>query len=243
MNGNNEKTITIVIASYKYGHLASHCIESILSQTLPPNRILFVDDGVGDCKHLSKIYKNIEYVFRDKNLGTVANFQDMLDRVETDYCLFIGADNWLRSDAIEQLMKYKSDIVTYDIIVTGEIKDEILEGFENDMQPYQGDFYWKRNGLHHGSMMYNVKLAKEVGYSRLSENHRYTAEDLSLWNGMIEKGASVHYLQEGLLYYRRHKENYNKYGKYYNRNQSNLNPVMKFLKRIYYKIRYNYNLK
>ncbi|ROI03801.1 glycosyltransferase [Kaistella haifensis] len=242
MNGNNNKKITVVIASYKYGHLAAHCIESILSQTRIPDRILFVDDGIGDCNHLPKIYKNVEYVLRKKNLGTVHNFQDMLDRVDTELCLFVGADNWLRSDAIEKLLLTDADIVTYDIIVTGEIKDEIYEGFSEDMYNYQGDYYWKRNGLHHGSMMYNVAKAKKIGYKKLREGHAYTSEDLNLWNGMLADGATVEYIKEGLLYYRRHKENYNKYGKYYKSKDSDLHPIIKKIKKIYYKIRYNYTI-
>jgi hypothetical protein len=45
--------ITVVIASYGYGHLAAHCIESILSQ-------LDLDP--------TSIYPEL----REKNLGTVA---------------------------------------------------------------------------------------------------------------------------------------------------------------------------
>ena len=35
--------ITIVIHSYKYGHLAGQCIESLLSQNYKPEKILFID--------------------------------------------------------------------------------------------------------------------------------------------------------------------------------------------------------
>lgn len=234
MNGN--KTVTVVIASYKYGHLAAHCIESVLSQSVSPDKILMVDDGVGDCAHLPKIYPQVEYVFRKKNLGTVANFQDMLERVSTEYCLFIGADNWLRSDAIEILKNTNADVVTYDIIVTGEIKDEILEGWSHKMKLYQGDYYWDREGKHHGSIFYKVQLAKKIGYKKYKENHPYTTEDLHLWNGLIQLGAKVEYIKEGLLYYRRHKENFNKYGKYY-KTVNNKNIFKKFVKRIYHKFR------
>ena len=103
--------ITVVIASYGYGHLAAHCIESILSQTVLPARTLFVDDGAHDCLHLEGLYPEIEFIHRQKNLGTVANFQDMLLRVETEYVMFIGADNWVRSDTIELLSKEKADIL------------------------------------------------------------------------------------------------------------------------------------
>ncbi|NLN33190.1 MAG: glycosyltransferase [Flavobacteriaceae bacterium] len=239
MNGN--KTVTVVIASYKYGHLAAHCIESILSQTVLPDKILFVDDGVGDCKHLPKIYPQVEYILRRKNLGTASNFQDMLNRVQTDYCLFIGADNWLRSDAIELLKKVDADVVTYDIIVTGEIKDELLDGWSEKMQSFYGDFYWDREGGHHGSIFYNVKLAKKVGYRELKEGRRYSTEDLRLWNGLLESGAKVGYIKEGLLYYRRHKENFNKYGKYFSPN-NNSKGIKRIIKKIYYKLRYNYEI-
>ena len=118
--------ITVVIASYRYGHLAAHCIESLLSQTIPPSRILFVDDGGLDCNHLLSLYPIIEYILRHKNLGVIDNFQDILSQIKTEYVLFIGADNWLRSDAIELLSNASADIVTYDIVVTGELKEEIL---------------------------------------------------------------------------------------------------------------------
>jgi glycosyltransferase involved in cell wall biosynthesis len=154
--------ITVIIASYKYGHLGAHCIESLLSQTILPSRILFVDDGGLDCSHLPSLYPDIEYIFRDQNLGVVDNFQDMLSKVNTENVLFIGADNWLRSDAIELLSNASSDIVTYDIVVTGELKKEILTSVPGETRPYKGDLYWNRQGQHHGSMMYRTVLDKKL---------------------------------------------------------------------------------
>lgn len=148
--------ITVVIASYRYGHLAAHCIESILSQTNAPERILFVDDGGLDCDHLPGLYPNIEYILREHNLGVVDNFQNILSQIDTEYVMFIGADNWLRSDAIELLSDVSADIVTYDIVVTGELKEEILTRVPGETLPYQGDLYWNRQDQHHGSMMYRT---------------------------------------------------------------------------------------
>jgi glycosyltransferase involved in cell wall biosynthesis len=201
--------ITVVICSYKYGHLASHCIESILSQTKKPERILFVDDAAGDCSHLPQLYPEVEFILRDKNLGTVENFQDMLMRVKSEYVMFLGADNWLRSDAIDLLSNTKTDIITYDIVVTGELKTEIRNRHPNEIVDHQGDIYWQRKG-HHGSMLYRTKLGQEVGYKRLG-NTQHTQEDWNMWNQMIAKGATVAYLGQGLLFYRRHRENFLKY--------------------------------
>ena len=201
--------ITVVIASYKYGHLASHCIESIIAQSRKPDRILFVDDAAGDCSHLPKIYPEVEFVFRESNYGTIRNFDDMLRRVNTERCMFIGADNWLRSDAIENLMMQNTDIVTYDIVLTGILKHNTARWHENEVISYQGDYYWSRAFKHHGSMLYNTKLAQRIGYTR-REGSNNTEEDWSLWDNMISAGATVSHVPQGLLYYRKHRENFNK---------------------------------
>ena len=203
--------ITVVIASYRYGHLAAHCIESLLSQTIPPARILFVDDGALDCKHLPSLYPDIEYIFRHHNLGVVDNFQDMLSRITTEYVLFIGADNWLRSDAIELLSNASTDIVTYDIVVTGELKEEILVRVPGETHPYQGDLYWNRQNQHHGSMMYRSNFGQKIGYKKRFEDGAHPQEDWNLWDKMLEQGATVSSLKQGLLFYRRHRENFLKY--------------------------------
>jgi glycosyltransferase involved in cell wall biosynthesis len=203
--------ITVVIASYRYGHLAAHCIESLLSQTISPARILFVDDGGFDCNHLPALYPDIEYVLRDENLGVVDNFQDMLSRVNTEYVLFIGADNWLRSDAIEMLSNASADIVTYDVIVTGELKKDILMRIPIQAFPHQGDLYWNRQEQHHGSMMYRTALGQKIGYKKRYEDGAHPQEDWNLWDKMLEQGASVASIKEGLLFYRRHRENFLKY--------------------------------
>ena len=203
--------ITVVIASYRYVHLAAHCIESLLSQTTPPTRILFVDDGGLDCNHLPDLYPEIEYILRHQNLGVVDNFQDILSQINTKYVLFIGADNWLRSDAIELLSNASADIVTYDIVVTGELKEEILIRVPGETLSYQGDLYWDRQEQHHGSMMYRTAFGQKIGYKKRYEDGAHPQEDWNLWDKMIEKGATVASLKEGLLFYRRHRENFLKY--------------------------------
>lgn len=207
--------ITIVISSYRYGHLAAHCVESILSQSVKPERIIFVDDCAGDCTHIHKHYPEVEYYENPENYGTVKNFQNMLDKVETEYCMFIGADNWLRSDAIEMFYKmidlHDPDIITYDMILTGEIKETRIKYHIEEISRYQGDYYWRRDHKHHGSMLYKTGLAKSVGgYTKYNDSHQ-TLEDLSLWERMIKAGARVSNINQAFLYYRHHRANNNSY--------------------------------
>ena len=200
--------LTVVIASYKYGHLAAHCIESILSQSLQPDRILFVDDGAQDCQHLPSLYPSVDFVFRTQTLGTVANFQDMLMRIKPDSrALFIGADNWLRDDALALLDAQEADIVSYDIFVTGECKNEILN--RHLCETYQGGFYWSRLNGHHGSILYPAGLAQRVGGYAKWPGAKRSEEDRTLYHRMVNAGATIAYIAEPLLFYRRHKENFN----------------------------------
>jgi glycosyltransferase involved in cell wall biosynthesis len=211
-------TFGIVISSYKYGHLAAHCIESILAQTVQYDKIWFVDDGVGDCQHIKKLYGDrLIFIQNPHNRGIVDNFNQMLNLVDTDYIMFIGADNWLRSDSLEYIKSlfiqndFNLDILTYDIVVTGELRKEIYKLYAPTMEMKNGDYVWYRINSHHGSMMYKVSLAKDVGGYAASKDSSRTDEDQNLWDKMNKVGAIVKYLNQALLYYRRHKENFNKY--------------------------------
>lgn len=205
--------LTIVIVSYRYGHLAAHCIESIRSQSQQPDKILFIDDGVGDCSHLPSLYPELEFVLRPKNLGVVDNFQDvLLNRVQTDWVMFVGADNWFSSDAIERITQaaFGVDIVTYDIKVTGDLKNQIKNQYPKEVSSENGDWYWDRSSGHHGSMMYSVLKAREVGGYAHGGGVR-SDEDAVLYRRMLNAGAKRYHVSEAFLFYRRHSHNFYKY--------------------------------
>jgi len=123
--------------------------------------------------------------------------------------MFIGADNWLRTDSLEKLSQYQTDIVTYDIMVTGGYMQNFLARGERNTNYQNGDLYWSRLNVHHGSILYNAELGKKVGYK--SPEGRFSLEDFYLFNGMINMGATLSHHPEALLYYRQHKSNFNQY--------------------------------
>jgi hypothetical protein len=118
-------------------------------------------------------------------------------------CIFVTTD---------KQSKEKADIVTYDIVVTGELKDEILNRVPGESFKVNGDHYWHRKDKHHGSMMYRTSLGKRVRYEkRFTDTTTHPQEDWRLWEMMLASGASVSSISEGLLFYRRHRENFLKY--------------------------------
>lgn len=184
--------MTVAIMSYKYGHLIGHCIETVLSQTKKPEEIIAVDDGAYDWG--AYIYKYpIKRIRREVNMGIVDNFNDVLfNHVKTKKIMFLGADNWLHPRAIE-LMDRKEDIVSCDMWIVGEGKYRRLT------LPHQP----------HGSAVYNVKKARQVGGYEHSGG-KNSEEDSMLFKKMFDSGASFYRVDKALLYYRTHKANFNK---------------------------------
>jgi len=223
-------TITVVIANYRYEHLAAQAIESVLCQTRRPDRILLIDDcSWRDVPHfpgtpfppsldwLLKLYPQIEAEFRDSNMGVVANFDDILrNHVATDKVMFLGADNWLRPDALELMDAVDADIVSTDIYLFGTKAEAFSKTIcRGHIEKRDGYLVWvfepgnmEEDNHIHGSSLYNVKMAQKFGYKRSPKSYR-TAEDWELWKAMLADGAKHTHLHEPLLYYRQHDRNAN----------------------------------
>lgn len=207
--------ITVVIANYKYKHLLSQAIDSVLSQTLNAEKILVVDDCSEDVFDICLHY-DVELLARDVNLGTVDNFQNVLmEKVRTEKVLFLGADNWLRPDALELMNSHDADIVSSDIALIGTEAGKFIDNAGLSVEYRDGYPIWMfkegniENGNYiHGSSMYNTKLAKTVGGYERNPDSKNTEEDWMLWRKMIRAGAKHVHIAEPLLYYRRHKDNY-----------------------------------
>lgn len=187
------KTVSVNIMSYRYGHLGGHALESVLTQTRLPDHITVVDDGVGDCDWIATKYPDVEFIKQPRNLGIVPNFNFVLQQTKTDQVLFLGADNWLEPEALEKLAAHDADIVSCDAWIWGEGKLK----------------YWSLPFQPHGSALYNVALAKQVGGYAASGNE-HTEEDSVLFKRMMEAGATFKHVAEPLLCYRRHQWNFNK---------------------------------
>lgn len=194
--------IQVVIPSYRYGHLISHAIESVLSQTKKADRILVVDDGAKD---VAQDYP-VDYLIREKNYGIVDNFNDILyNHVTCDKVIFLGADNWLHPQALEK-MDNGADITSCDITLWGTE----VETFREGLPTFYENGYWIWTPGIHGSALYNAELARKMGGYRRNPDSIKSEEDKMLFEAMIAGGANYTYIQEPLLYYRRHIKNYQK---------------------------------
>lgn len=222
-------SISVVIVSYNYGMYAAQAIDSILSQTKMPDRILYVDDCSTEGDVGCEAAKNfgVDVIRREENYGVLKNFQDILfNQVTTDRMIMLGADNWFRNDAIEKMSAVDADIVSTDYYATGSgVKETKIAA--NPKYIYENGYYIRKfphydspekikakiinKNFIHGSSLFNVNMSRECGgYQVMTPNinGKKLCEDWGNWRGMIAGGAKVKHIPEPLLYYRKHRFNW-----------------------------------
>jgi len=103
-----ERRIGVVIPSYNYGAFLAEAAESVLRQRIQPDRILIIDDASTDDteaigRSLQQSDPNLVTFERNKkNLGIVGTFNKAVEIMETDYVVFLGADNRFFSNYVEK---------------------------------------------------------------------------------------------------------------------------------------------
>lgn len=89
--------LTVIICNYNHGKYLSNLIESILSQSLKPEKIIIIDDGSIDNSHsLLKNYQNkdlFKIILNNTNKGVIFRMNQGLNLVDTEYFMVYGADD------------------------------------------------------------------------------------------------------------------------------------------------------
>lgn len=125
----NEKLmkVDIIVPVYNKGKYLSKCIDSILSQTHKYFNLILVDDGSVDnsgeiCKGYQQIDERVKYIYQE-NGGQISARRCGLGYAETEYVLFIDADDWIDCDYLEVLLlnlcqyNFQCDLITSGIII------------------------------------------------------------------------------------------------------------------------------
>ena len=210
-------TIGVAITSYNYGHLLAQAIESVLGQTRKVDQILIVDDASFDMSAgIAKLY-NLPFIQRSVNLGTQKNFHKILmEEMHTDLMMFLGADNWLHPkylELTEQKINDKIKVVGTDCFIVGEYAKKIsklavVHNWHADKEGYPVWSYKKTDILKdnyiHGSALFDLEVARRIGGFKDDR-----VIDYDLWKAFFRAGYELEVINEPLLYYRKHRFNFN----------------------------------
>ena len=134
----NEDLVSIIVPVYNVEKYIGKCIDSILSQSYTKFELLLINDGSVDnsgiiCDTYAQKDNRIR-VFHQVNKGVSSARNLGLEKYVGSYFLFIDSDDYIQSNYLEELMKYKScDLVQCSLclVPTGDnylFADESFKG-------------------------------------------------------------------------------------------------------------------
>ena len=104
-----ERTVSVGVPCFRHGIYLDECIHSIKLQFLRPKHIVIVDDGSDDPETLEALERwesdpSITVLHQPANLGPSAARNRALEVFDTDYALWIDADDQLLPGALDSMI-------------------------------------------------------------------------------------------------------------------------------------------
>lgn len=101
--------VTVGVAVYNGAATLRRAVESILHQTAGPCAIHISDDASSDnsadvAQTLANEYDSVTLTRQTSNLGPTGNFRFLLERANTEYFMWLAADDYLKPTYIERTM-------------------------------------------------------------------------------------------------------------------------------------------
>lgn len=199
--------VTAVIPCYNDGLYIKQALESLLNQTLLPERIIIVDDGSNlETKKILKTLSDplVEIIFQE-NQGVAAARNNGITASTTDYILTLDADDTFEPSFIEKAVA----------VVKANSKLGVVNcfykhfGFQADekqiirpLAKTPADFLVKNNGV--ASCLFRKKCWEDVG--GYDPQFKLGYEDWDFWLAIIARGWGFYTLKESLFNYRKKKK-------------------------------------
>jgi glycosyltransferase involved in cell wall biosynthesis len=199
---------TVVITTHNYGRYVAECIGSALSQTVRPSQIIVVDDASEDDtrQQIEPYLGEIEYHRVDyRNAQKTRNFG--LERVSSEYVLFLDADNRIAETMVQKLEhaldSHPSARVAY--------CDKHVFGDPAAMRRLGLSHYWQADDfslelLRFRNVIDTTSLVRRKFLTEFDERIR-RLQDWDTWLTTLQADDHAVRVPEPLLHYRVHGEN------------------------------------
>ena len=152
---------------------------------------------------------------QQKNIGIIANFEFLIDKVRSDYFMFADQDDVWKEDKIEKTLKVleetDSDLVYTDLeVVNSRLKPIApsyweLKGFSNKIKKYNNfKSLYLNNYITGCTMMVRSKWINS--FLPFPKNSKYVLHDY--WVSLVvSQEGKISYIDEKLMLYRQHTNN------------------------------------
>lgn len=106
-----DRSVSVIIPTYNYGHFIGEAIESASAQTFPVSEIIVVDnDSTDDTESVVRGFGERVTYIREPNLGVSAARNKGIESSKGDFIAFLDADDtWLPQKIEKQIAKMLDD--------------------------------------------------------------------------------------------------------------------------------------
>jgi glycosyltransferase involved in cell wall biosynthesis len=128
--------VTAIVTGYKHESFIRECLDSILHQTICPEKLIIVDDCSNDrteavCLDWYKESKpsfEVVFIFHDVNVGICKSLNEALTQIETKYYFHISADDWVEPQRIETQLSAAESTDDSTSLVISSIREVDING-------------------------------------------------------------------------------------------------------------------
>lgn len=198
------QAVTVVIPCYNDGKFIMDALNSILRQTVLPERIIIIDDGSGaeTVAVLKSIKNNIVEVIYQSNQGVCAARNKGIEKASSSYILTLDADDMFEPTFLEKAKQILDNDLKVGVVGC-HYKEFGNSAKSKDLIKPTGkiaqDFLVKNNGV--ASALFRKKCWEEVGgYDECFKNGY---EDWDFWLSVLSKEWQMRIIQEPLFNYRK----------------------------------------
>lgn len=198
------QAVTVVIPCYNDGTFIMDALNSILRQTLLPERIIIIDDGSRSetLAVLKSIENNIVEVVYQTNQGVCTARNNGIGKATSSYILTLDADDIFEPTFLEKAKHILDSDIKVGVVCCYYKEFGKYKVSENIIKP-QGktveDFLIKNNGV--GNALFRRKCWEDVNGYDVSFDKGY--EDWDFWLSVLSKGWQMRIIQEPLFNYRK----------------------------------------
>ena len=176
--------ISVVIATYNYGHLICRAIDSVLNQSVKNFEIIIIDDGSTDSTEATvKTYADSVRYVRQKNQGQSTAYNRGADLARGKFVLILDADDELLPDCLlnfETAIKNNSNFKEESLYYGGYIS--VSENGTEKLKPSSASpncatarlkkfLERKITGLQHGSTLTPTQFFSRIRYPEKLRNN------------------------------------------------------------------------
>ena len=220
----NNSEVSIYVPVYNGQSTIESCINSILSQTVKPNKILVINDNSTDktAEILKKYSDKIEIINNDKNLGVSYIRNLATNYLKSKFIASIDADVELSNNWLKKLLdKVNEKNVT---LIGGKMYEKFLKNPYNLWRSIRLKQNWGEKDILNpefvfgcNSLLNTENLDNQDMYRNDHEYYKTNGEDIEFSKKILNQNMNLYYCSSAICYHLQddnHKTLSNRYWRY-----------------------------